>query len=172
MAAFDLLTLDLRSPLAYPGMENPPLAGAPLKGKALLPSPAGGFTEVGLGMDMAEGEEELFLFDPEELVAFDPDEGPRVDAPLPRPRFYGRRSPKGGADPAAAGEAKPSVASLAIGSYAFLQWRPKDEDELLSGIEWFAKEAWWERLDAKGPYIVRRVREDGQLATQALRRLP
>jgi hypothetical protein len=41
----------------------------------------------------------------------------------------------------------------------------------MEGLEWFAREAWWERSAALGPYILRRVREDGRLATQALRRL-
>ena len=164
MPGFELLTLDLRSPLAYSGLENPPLTGAPLSGTALLPTVSGSFLELGLGIDMAEGEEELFLFDEEGLVGFDPDEGPSLRRPLPRPRYYGRR-------PASGDAAKGSVAELAAGGYVFLQWRPRDEGELLEGLEWFAREAWWERSAALGPYILRRVREDGRLATQALRRL-
>jgi hypothetical protein len=168
MADFELLTLDLRSPLAYPGLENPPLAGAPLRGVALLPSAAGSFRELGIGADMAEGEEELFLFDEGELVDFDSDEGPRLRRPLPRPRYYGRRSLPG-AEPAGGPEGSPS--RLAAGGYVFLQWRPRDEEELMEGLEWFARESWWERSATQGPYILRRVREDGKLATQALRRL-
>jgi hypothetical protein len=158
----ELLTLDLRGALPYLGLENPPLAGAPLAGRTLVPDGGGALVEAGLGEDMEEGEEELFLFDEEDLIAFDPDAGPALRRPLPRPRFYGRRSP--------AGEARPA-ASLPAGAYAFLQWRPADEEELIEGLEWFARESWWERRPAKGPYILRRVREDGRLATQALRLL-
>jgi hypothetical protein len=165
MADFELLTLDLRSPLAYSGLENPPLAGAPLSGKALLPTASGALAELGLGSDMEEGEEEIFLFDEEELVAFDPDEGPRLRRPLPRPRYYGRRGAGRGAP------GLPLPGGMAAGSYVFLQWRPLDEEGLLRGLEWFAQEAWWERASALGPYILRRVSEDGKLATQALRRL-
>jgi hypothetical protein len=161
MAELELLTLDLHSSIAYEGLENPPLAGAPLDGTALLPSREGGFREVKLGWDMAEGEEEVFLFDAEELVAFDHDEGPALRRPLPRPRYYGHRPVQGGSDSTV----------LSIASYAFLQWRPADEQEQSAGIEWFAREAWWERVEASGPYILRRVREDGKLATQLLRRM-
>jgi hypothetical protein len=170
MADMVLLSLDLRSPLAWYGLENPPLAGAPLSGRAFLPAPSGSLIELGVGGDMAEGEEELFLFDDEELVAFDPDEGPELRRPLPRPRYYGRRAPRA----RASGEPAPfpATAILAAGMYAFLQWRPRDEGELMAGLEWFAREAWWQRVAATGPYIVRRLREDGRLATQALRRVP
>jgi hypothetical protein len=160
MPELELFTLDLHSPIAYAGMENPPLAGVPMTGSALLPAREGGFREVALGSDMGEGEEELFLFDAEELIAFDLDEGPRLRRPLPRPRYYGRRPAQGSTETV-----------LAMGSYAFLQWRPGDDEELADALEWFAREIWWERIDAKGPYILRRVREDGKLATQALRRL-
>jgi hypothetical protein len=159
MSGMELKILRLGSPLPYSGLENPPLAGAPLSGRTLAPDGAGSFLELSLGEDMAEGEEEVFLFDEEELVAFDPDEGPTLSRPLPRPRFYGRRGGPG-----------PAGASVAAGSYLFLQWRAGDEEELLEGIEWFARESWWERAATTGPYILRRIREDGRLATQLLRR--
>jgi hypothetical protein len=161
MSALELLTLELRSPLPFFGLENPPLAGAPLSGWTLLPRPD--LVRVGIGEDMEEGEEELFVFDEEELVSFDPDEGPALRRPLPSPRFYGRRSTPGpGSEPGAA-------KGLPAGSYAFLQWRPRDEGELIEGLEWFAREVWWEGAAVKGPYALRRLREDGRLATQALR---
>jgi hypothetical protein len=160
MARMELLSLDLRSPLSYNGLENPPLAGAPLAGKALLPSLSLALAEAPMGEDLAEGGEELFLFDEEELVAFDPDEGPTIRRPLPRPRFYGQRGAVGG-----------MLGVLVAGAYAFAQWRPRDEEELIEGLEWFARESWWERTAARGPYMLRRVREDGKLATQVLRRI-
>jgi hypothetical protein len=166
MRNFELLTLDLRSPLVYPGLENPPLSGAPLSGRAPMPSASGRLVELGLGADLVEGEEELFLFDEEELVSYDPDEGPKLLGPLPRPRFYGRR-------PAGPGSERIGSSSMELraGGYAFLQWRPQDDAELMEGLEWFARESWWERVGAVGPYILRRVIEHGKLATQALRRL-
>jgi hypothetical protein len=168
MASFELLTLDLRSPLEYRGLENPPLSGAPLSGRVLVPRSAASILELGIGADMAEGEEELFLFDDEDLIDFDPDDGPRLRRPLPGPRYYGRRPAPG---KASVGEASGPSAKLDAGSYTFLQWRPCDEGELLEGLEWFARESWWTRSAASGPYFLRRVREDGKLATQALRRL-
>ena len=143
MTEFELLTLDLRAPLAFRGFEDPPFTGVPLEGPA-------------------EGGEELFLFDEDELVGFDPDAGPRLRLPLPRARYYGSR-------PAPDGAALDF--RLGVATYAFLQWRPRDEEELEAGLEWFAREAWWGRYPARGPYILRRVREDGGLAVQALRRL-
>jgi hypothetical protein len=167
MDELELLTLDLRSPLPYWGLENPPFTGAPFAGTTLIPEGVGGapagsgiLIETSLGVDMAEGEEELFLFEEEDLVAFDPDDGPVLRRPLPRPSFYGRRS-----------AADTAFTKLAAGSYIFLQWLPLDENELLEGLEWFAREAWWERAAAKGPYFLRRIREDGRLATQAMRRI-
>jgi hypothetical protein len=150
MADLELLTLDLRTPLDYIGIESPRLATA------------------GLGEGLDEGQEEVFLFDEEELLDFDPAEGPKIRSPLPRPRFYGIRSDRGG-EP----EADPAGRSYSLdrGSYAFLQWRPRDEEELALGLEWFAREAWWEKAGAEGPYIVRRVSEHSRLATQALRKL-
>jgi hypothetical protein len=168
MPRFELLSLDLRSPLDYRGLENPPLSGVPLAGSFLMPGASGAFLELGLGADMAEEEEELFLFDEESLVDFDPDEGPMLRRPLPVPRYYGRR-PAPGKD--FAGSAGLPVARLEAGSYSFLQWRARDEEELAEGLEWFARECWWERSGARGPYFLRRVREDGKLATQALRRI-
>ncbi len=162
MADMELLSLDLRSPIAYSGLENPPLSGAPFGGTTQFPSNSGRLVEVGVGEAMSEGEEEIFLFDEEDLIVFDADEGPALRRPLPRPRFYGRRDASSGTDRAA---------RLGPGAYAFVQWRPTDEGELLAGLEWFAREAWWERAAVEGPYILRRVREDGRLATQALRRI-
>jgi hypothetical protein len=165
MPGFELLCLDLKSPLAYLGLENPPVSGAPMEGRIILvgsaPKGEGALVEASLGLGLAEGEEELFLFDEEELVAFDADEGPWLRRPLPAPRFYGRLSHS----------ASELTRLVAAGGYAFLQWRPEDEEELLGGLEWFARETWWQRVGAMGPYMLRRIREEGSLATQALRRI-
>lgn len=169
MPALQLLTLDLRSPLPYLGLENPPLAGAPLEGMVLIPSPGGKAVEAALGLGLAEGEEEVFMFDEASLVDYDPDEGPRIGRPLPAPGYYGRGAAGGRESRATIG--KPASGELPSGRYAFAQWRPRDEEELAEGLEWFARELWWERSPTEGPFIVRRVREDGALATQALRRL-
>ena len=39
-----------------------------------MPFGSGTLLELGLGEDMREGEEEIFLFDEEELIVFDPDD--------------------------------------------------------------------------------------------------
>jgi hypothetical protein len=168
MPSYELLSLDLRASLEYEGLENPPLSGAPLSGVVLVPGASGEILELGLGADMAEGEEEIFLFDELDLVDFDPDDGPRLRRPLSAPRFYGRRpAPRQGPAASASGPA----AKLEAGTYSFMQWRPREAEELEEGLEWFARESWWERTTARGPYILRRVREDSRLATQVLRRL-
>ena len=68
MPRLELLGLDLRSDLPFSGLENPPMTGAPLAGKAFLPDASGALAEAGLGEDMDEGQEELFLFDPDDTV--------------------------------------------------------------------------------------------------------
>lgn len=203
MPTLRLLDLDLRAPLAYRGLENPPLSGIPRESSVPLPCPDGSVRTVAVGSGLDEGEEELFVLDADELVRFDPDDGPRLVEALPPPRFYGRAAgtsacsgcrapcapkgrPEGGAASGRAagdgsGGAAPAVSSGAAGvagpewavpagRYLFMQWRPEDEDELREGLEWFARESWWDGNRGVGPYIVRRVKEDGKLATQALRR--
>jgi hypothetical protein len=177
MPAFELLVLDLHAPLPYGGLENPPVAGAPLEGSILVLDAAGGIGETAIGLGLADGDEEVFLFDEEALVDFDPDEGPRMRPSLPAPRFYGRGGAARAAGAGAAAAAPPAAPrgtarrEIPRGRYAFMQWRPRDESELAEGLEWFAREVWWERSAVEGPYIVRRLREDGALATQVLRRL-
>lgn len=153
MIGFNLLNLRLHASLRYSGMENPPFVGLGRPGDpwfaAVLPE---------------EGKEELFVFEAEDLVLFDPDDGPKVVAPLPAPRFHGTGLKLG----EKTGEGETEY-SLPRGEYLFMQWRPANEGELLSGMEYFAREAWWEGTKAMGPYLLRRVLEDGKVATQLLR---
>lgn len=155
MPELNLLNLRLHAPLRYSGMENPPFVG--------LGRPGDPWTAL---VRPEEGHEELFVFEAEDLVVFDPDEGPRAVRPLPAPRFHGRGLALG-ERPAEA----ESEHALPRGDYLFMQWRPAGEDELLAGIEFFAREAWWEGAKATGPYLLRRVLEDGKVATQLLRSL-
>lgn len=76
------------------------------------------------------------------------------------------------APPAKEGAKPPKTSveySLAPGTYLFMQFRPLDAEEMRSGLEWFARESWWEAAAARGPYLVRRIAEDGELATQIIR---
>lgn len=152
MQQLELKHLSLRAPLLYRGVENPPFRGlASAAAAALGPGPAA-----------AAFGEELFIFEAEALVAFDPEEGPRLaPSPLPAPSFYGRL---------AAGEAEGEAPyALAPGPYLFMQWRPEGEAELREGLEFFAREAWWEGERTRGPYLIRRLGEDGKVATQVWR---
>ena len=61
--------------------------------------------------------------------------------------------------------------TLGAGLWLFSQWRPVDRRELADGIEWFAREGWWEGRELEGEYFLRLVREDSRVAFQLLRRL-
>lgn len=148
MPRLNLLTLRLHAPLPFLGLENPPIGAS-----ALLAPPE----------DLVEGMEELFVFAEEGLVHFDPDDGPRLILPLALPRFHGH----GGR----AMKSQGSPWAIPPGSYLFMQFRPRDEAEFLEGLEWFAREAWWGGERMQGPWLIRRLREDGGLATQVLRSL-
>lgn len=106
---------------------------------------------------MTEGEEELLVFNSVLLFGPDDDEGPRI-ASLPRPEFEGSSKGRG------------EEYELPAGRYAFMQARPADEAELLSFLEAFARDAWWEGIKLEGPFFLRRLREDGRTAVQYLRR--
>jgi len=84
----------------------------------------------------------------------------------------GEKTAAGGPIPeatAASLQAPGEARGLPSGDYLFMQWRPTDDEELAEGIEWFAREAWWERFPTLGPFFVRRIAEDGKIAVQALR---
>ncbi|HUX40459.1 MAG TPA: hypothetical protein VMV83_04745 [Rectinemataceae bacterium] len=161
-----LLTLDLRAGIEYP--------------EALyVVTTRGDFYPAG---PLDEGDEELHRFDLD-LVPMGP-EGPRCRRPLPPPEAsYRRRGRESGAVEARAKEgraeeertemrANASTGSrLVAGLWLFTQWRPADGGELALGIEWFAREAWWEGRELEGKLFLRLVREDGKLAFQILGRL-
>ena len=129
-----------------------------------------------------EGDEELHRFD-RSLIAASPD-GPRCRRPLSPPLASYRRSTPSSAEskdpaegeipdeggPPADGH-RVSGARLEAGAWLFAQWRPADGRELAEGIEWFAREAWWEGRELEGEPYLRLVREDGKLAFQLFWRL-
>lgn len=113
----------------------------------------------------ADGEERLAVYSEDSIVRMDPAEGPRVSDRLPPPEVL--------AEGVRGGETPPppeTVLSLERGVHGFLQGRASTEKELLSLLEEFARQAWWEGMDCRGPFIVRRVFEDGRWATQVWRR--
>jgi hypothetical protein len=145
-----LLTLDLREDLAYRNL--PPLQDLGSQDEAVK----AWFPE------LDEGEERLHILD---AASFDfGGDGPGVALPLPSPTASYARS---GLDTLPGGAAF----ILTAGSYLFFQWRPTSMEELAEGLEWFAREAWWEGRSTVGPTMLRLVCEDGRLARQALRRL-
>lgn|GEM_PF-263931 len=129
-----------------------------------------------------EGEEELAVFAAEGLVLMDRDDGPRMQAyPLPPALFYGRAAAgapagrPGSQNSGSTADAAPESSGLQTwtlepGAYLLLQWRPENAAEFREGVEYFARQAWWEDEKAEGPYFIRRLREDGKTATQIWRR--
>ena len=149
-----LLDLDLRSPLDFFPRTLP------------APSPDDFFPE-GPG---AEGEESLYLFG-EGILVQGPD-GPTCPQPLGGPiSAWANRRLEDGAparSPPSQGE---EGYRLEAGRWLFMQWRPSSGRELREGIEWFARESWWEGRRVEGPLHLRLVREDRKLAWQLFRRL-
>jgi hypothetical protein len=168
MASYELFTLDLHAALLYTGIEHPPFKAAPLSGSVLIPHEDGRLYEVPTGLGLAEDEEEVFLFDAEKLAEFDADNGPELVPSLPAPDFYGRRLSAGSS--VFKGSSFERL-ELPRGRYAFMQWRAVSDEELRLGLEWFIRETWWEQMNVEGPFVMRRLCEDGKPATQILRRL-
>ncbi len=121
--------------------------------------------------DPPEGYEEVVLYEADSVVRQDPSEGPRA-RPFPEsPRAAGAGPSAVGPGPGSTDQGGPDAVRLEAGAYGFLQGRagpPEDWRELL---EAFARQAWWEGVECSGPYILRRVREDGRWAAQVWRRL-
>jgi hypothetical protein len=139
-----LLRLDLGRDLDFPLPIG--LAGSP----ALFPE----------GPDR-EGGEELHVYPPGLFPA--DEDGPRCPRPLPPPLSSWST--------AAADRESGTGYRLTSGAWLFAQSRPTGPSELEDFLEWFAREAWWERRRLEGPWLLRLVREDGKTAYQLLRRL-
>jgi hypothetical protein len=165
MPSFNLLTLHLHAPLSFRGIENPPFAGFDVpESLAAFLSGSEATPTADSHASPAEAQEEVFVFDAEDLIGFDPDEGPGLSSPLPSPRFYGVSCARGDSPPEGG-----CGYNIPPGGYNFMQWRPQGRAELVAGIEWFARECWWEQEGASGPYFIRRLIEDGKIATQLFR---
>lgn len=176
MALNGLLTLRLASTLAWQG--------------CTLPLPRSFEDLAATHLPQVEGGETVLYFRPEDLVDPTAVDGPRVLAAPGAPVATGASAPGVAAHteahnaanaPAAAASALPAGEadadagterlSIGPGIYAFLQWRAGDEDTLAEGIDYFARELWWERKATEGFWILRRVAEDGRMATQLIARL-
>lgn len=117
--------------------------------------------------DPPEGSEEVVLYEADAVVRFDPSDGPRALSFPPEPAAAGTARAAGPAvDPDT-----PEPVRLEPGVYGFLQGRAGPAEEWRDLLEAFARQAWWERVECSGPYILRRVREDGRWAAQVWRRL-
>ncbi len=103
----------------------------------------------------------LWAFPPESLVRESADAGPTLVRPLPAPSFAGFLA-RGAGDPAF---------RLPAGDYLFHQWRKAAYACLEDGLEDFVRQVWWEGERTEGPWMLRVVHEDGNVAYQGLRRL-
>ncbi len=119
----------------------------------------------------SEGAEDAALYEPDSIVRFDPRDGPRALPSLPEPAAAGWAPASSAPHGTVRDTFGPGALCLEPGAYGFLQGAAASEGEWLGLIEAFARQAWWEGTECEGPYIVRRVREDGRWAAQVWRRL-
>jgi hypothetical protein len=172
---FELLHLDLRSPLSY-------LVPAGEKTRDLQ--------QCWPLHPLAEGDEELYAFDADRAIVDDTENGPAIARPLPNSHFAagGRGKADRAADEAAAGAIEGGYAvrpiahadrspgmetfHLPAGGYAFAQFQADDMQALVAAMDDFVKECWWQRVLVSGPLYLRRVGEDGAAKLQLLRRSP
>ena len=103
----------------------------------------------------------LWAFSPESLVRESADAGPTLVRPIPAPSFAGFLA-RGASD---------SAFRLPAGDYLFHQWRKAVYASLEEGFEDFVRQVWWEGGRTEGPWLLRVVHEDGNIAFQGLRRL-
>ncbi len=136
---------------------------APLR---YVPAPAWAGRSVPPREVPSEGAENAALYEPGSVVRFDPRDGPRALPSLPEPAASGSAPSVPASDTAG-----PGALCLESGAYGFLQGSASSEGEWLGLIEAFARQAWWEGVECEGPYVLRRVREDGKWAAQVWRRL-
>lgn len=124
----------------------------------------------------------LLVFDDTTFIVQTAD-GPRLNG-TPRASAVFAIEGRASADPAAAAgkegesfsEARGTVCfALEKGDYAFFQTRYRGTG---AGSEWtrtlleeFALQLWWEQIACRGPWMLRLVPEDGEIAFQTLRRL-
>ena len=111
--------------------------------------------------EIAGHNDAVWAFAPESLVRESADAGPTIIRPLPEPSFAGFLA-KGAEAPAF---------RLPAGDYLFHQWRKAAYACLEDGIEDFVRQVWWEGELTEGPWLLRVVHEDGDVAFQGLRRL-
>ncbi len=166
MAGYTLLTLKLASALSYRRVD---FEAEKFRDFAAVSAE---------GIPSAEGGETVLFYSPASLVRFDEAEGPCILALPGKPERFGvsrenhHEEGEDKAEEGKAGEVKEEEGlTLEPGLYAFMQWRVADAAGLAGGIEYFARETWWEKLGCRGPWILRRVAEDGKIATQLLARL-
>ena len=154
----ELLRLDLRASLTF-REDAESLGGNPAASWPLPP--------------LAEGGEELFVFDEAEIIHENTDEGPSIARPLPAPRWSGRGYDRAnrGAGTLGSDETEAAALRLEAGEYAFAQFRADSLNELTGAMDDFVRECWWERLPAAGSLFLRRIGEDGATSFQLLRRL-
>lgn len=117
-------------------------------------------------LESAPEDTELILAWPwDSLAFFNEEEGPRVIRPLAAPVFTGMRDP-----------GKPADKGLILeaGSYVFSQERKgsteKAEEWLAGYIEEFARDIWWNAIQAGGELYLRLVKEDNKTAAQLIRK--
>ncbi len=184
MSVFELKHLMLHKPFVYAGASPSTARAAADAASAGTVTPVPDLeTDLSTGSPAlaAEGGEELFVFEADQFIVFDKDDGPRLAARLPAPVFYGRlgggqntgaahAGQNGAAPSSGAADTAAALYTLEPGAYLLLQWRPADSASLREGIEYFARQAWWEDEKTEGPYCLRRLREDSRIATQLWRR--
>mgnify|MGYP005841496229 CR=1 FL=1 len=126
---------------------------------------------------LSDRDELLAVLDGKYLVHSD-DDGPHAADPLPLPLMAGIQ--KSGAPAEARAEQESAIGvsldvateglELPACAYLFAQGRYEDTASVHALLDWFIKEAWWQREASEGPYYVRWVREDGKTALQVLRK--
>ena len=109
------------------------------------------------------GGDRVWAFDSDDFVLDDPASGPRLRRPLRAAFFCGEAAPRPAPSPGR------ELFSLAPGDYFFFQWRKTSYPTLEDGLEDFVRQVWWKGEKTEGPWILRVIAEDGDVAFQGLR---